>query len=224
MAYEFLQELSESRLFRNPSKVEGVAIGNLADNFFNAAMSLQILRYENPKAAQKYAQQTLATGLDGWRTSGSDLNNLAQILMHPDRFEDRVRMDRSVRLPELQLKTWLRNIAQGKEDPSYDRQFFLALQRQLGVRSPGLQAARRLVSDWHRTIGNEKALATTRVFQGMNHDLRQSDLYAPFARVANKRGAMVDTGKTQKSGFPLWAKMAAAGVAGYAIGKKLASY
>ena len=105
MAFEFVKELSEARVFRNPTNLPAVGIATVAENFFNAALALQIMRYENPKAAQAYAQRTLAGGFDGWRSSGSDFNNMAQILMNPDRYSDRLTVDRTVGVPRLQLKS-----------------------------------------------------------------------------------------------------------------------
>jgi hypothetical protein len=220
MSFEFIKELSEARVFRNPTNLPEIGISNVAENFFNSALALQIMKYENPKAAKAYAQRTLANGFDGWRSSGSDFNNMAQILLNPDRYANKLNIDRAVSVPSLQLKTWLRNMSQGQEDPSYDRRFFLALQRQLGVKSPGLIGARRVVADWSRSTGNERAVATARVHRGLSRDLKQVDFYAPFARAAKKTGAET----TKSGGVPLWAKLAAAGVGGYYLGKKIASW
>jgi len=218
MSYDFIQELSEARIFRNPTKLPTVGVGSIAENFFNAALALQIMKYENPKAAAAYAQRTLAGGFDGWRSSGSDFNNMAEILKNPDRYNDRIKFDRKVGVPSMQLKTWLRNMSQNRYDTNADRKFFLALQRQLGVRSAGLINARRIVADWERSVGNERTEAISRVHRGMSHDLRQSDLYTPFAKVASKAQP------TKTSGVPLWAKLAAAGAGGYYAGKKIASW
>jgi len=221
MSFEFIKNLGEARVFRNPTNLPEIGIGTVAENFFNSALALQIMKYENPKAAQAYAQRTLAGGFDGWRSSGSDFNNMAQILSNPDRYADRLKIDRRVSVPSLQMKTWLRNMAQGKDDANYDRRFFLALQRQLGVKSPGLISARRVVADWTRSLGNERAQAISKVHRGLSHDLRQSDLFAPYARIATKKGA---DEPTKSGGVPLWAKLAAAGVGGYYLGKKIASW
>jgi len=218
MSFEFIKDLGEARIFRNPTKLPNIGVGSVAENFFNAALALQIMKYENPKAATAYAQRTLAGGFDGWRSSGSDFNNMAEILKNPDRYSDRINFDRRVSVPTMQMKTWLRNMSQSKYDANADRKFFLALQRQLGVRSAGLIGARRVVADWERSVGNERAQAISRVHRGMSHDLKQSDLYTPFAKVASKAQP------TKSSGVPLWAKLAAAGAGGYYAGKKIASW
>jgi len=227
MSFEFVKELSEAKLFRNPTKLKNASIGDLADNFFNAVLGLEILKHTDPKAAQKYAQQTLAYGnLNGWRSSGSDLHNMAHLLINNRQYSNKLDIDRVVTVPELQFKTYLRNLSQGKIDRNFDRKFILNLQKGLGINSPGLKSARRLITDWDRALPNEKQLAATRVYMGLQHNLQQSDMWAPFTRTIKRNKLLVkdaNVPKSIKSGTPLWAKMAVAGVAGYAIGRKLAS-
>lgn len=227
MAFEFVKELSEAKLFRNPTKLKNASVGQLADTFFNAILGLEILKHTDPVAAQKYAKQTLAYGnLSGWRSSGSDLHNMAHLLINNRRYADKLEIDRVVTVPELQFKTYLRNLAQGKNDPAFDRKFMLNLQKSLGINSPGLKSARRLISDWNRALPNEKQLAATRVYMGLQHDLQQSDMWLPYTRTIKRNKLLMKDANVPasvKKGTPLWAKMAIAGVAGYAIGRKLAS-
>ncbi len=227
MSFEFIQELSEAKLFRNPTKLKDASVGQLADSFFNAILGLEILKHTDPAAAQKYAKQTMAYGnLNGWRSSGSDLHNMAHLLINNRQYTDKLDIDRIVSVPELQFKTYLKNLAQGRKDPAFDKRFLLNLQKGLGINSPGLRSARRLVSDWNRTLPTEKQLAATRVYMGLQHDLQQSDMWAPYTRTIKRNKLLIkdaEVPKSVKTGTPLWAKMAIAGVAGYAIGRKLAS-
>lgn len=225
MTYEFIKELSEARLFRNPTKLPTVKISHLADGFFNSLMGLHILRHTNPKAAQKYAQQTLQYGnLSGWRTSGSDLHNMAHILINPRKFQDKILLDRLISFPEFQFKQYLRNLAQDKIDTSFDRRFFLNLQKGLSVENSGLKSVRRIVGDWPRALANEKQLAATRIYLSMQHDLIRSDMWNVIGKsIKNQKLIIKDAEIAQKSDLPLWSKLAIAGVAGYSIGKKLAS-
>jgi hypothetical protein len=227
MSFEFIQELSEAKLFRNPTKLKDASVSQLADSFFNAILGLEILKQTDPTAAQKYAKQTLAYGnLNGWRSSGSDLHNIAHLLINNRRYTDKLDIDRVVTVPELQFKTYLKNTAQGRQDLNFDRRFLLNLQKGLGINSPGLKSARRLIADWPRALPNEKQLAATRVYMGLQHDLQQSDMWAPYTRTIKRNKLLIkdaNVPKSVKSGTPLWAKMAIAGVAGYAIGRKLAS-
>jgi hypothetical protein len=227
MSFEFVKELSEAKLFRNPTKLKDTSVGQLADSFFNAILGLEILKQTDPTAAQKYAKQTLAYGnLNGWRSSGSDLHNIAHLLINNRRYADKLEIDRVVTVPELQFKTYLKNTAQGRKDLNFDRRFLLNLQKGLGINSPGLKSARRLIADWPRTLPNEKQLAATRVYMGLQHDLQQSDMWLPYTRTIKRNKLLIKDAnipKSVKTGTPLWAKMAIAGVAGYAIGRKLAS-
>ena len=228
MSFEFVKELSEAKLFKSPTRMGDMSVGQVADSFFNAILGLSILSNTDPKAAQKYAQQTLTySNLDDWRSSGSDLHNMAHILANTRRYDDKLSVDRVVSLPEMQYKQYLRNIAAGKVDDSFNRTFLLNLQRNLGINSSGLRAARRLVGDWDRALPNEKQLAATRVFYGMQHYLQNSDLYAPVSRTIKNNKLLspdAEVPAAVKKGLPLWSKMAMAGVAGYIIGKNIASW
>lgn len=227
MSFEFIKELNEAKLFRNPTKLGNTSVGELADNFFNAILGLQVMKKTDPDAARKYAQQTLAYGnLNGWRSSGSDLHNMAHTLINTRRYSDKLDIDRVVSVPELQYKNYLKNIANGKNDRDFDRNFLLTLQQRLGINSPGLKSARRLIADWDRALPEEQQLAATRVYMGIQKDLQQSDIYNPYSRTVKRNKLLAKNAempKHVKTGTPLWAKMAIAGVAGYALGRKIAS-
>ena len=127
MAFEFIRELTEARLFRNPARMAELHTSELADSFFNAVMALQILQKTDPRKAQKYAKATLSSGgIDGWRASGTDLHNMAFILKNQDRYEGRLTKDRTVTLPHLGFMQYLRNMAQGRDDKQFNRQFLLS--------------------------------------------------------------------------------------------------
>lgn len=224
MSFEFLQELSEARLFRNPTKMKEIYTGELADNFFNAVLSLEILKKTQPNLAQRYAKQTLQSGsLDGWRSSGSDLHNMAFILKDQDRYAGRLVNDRQVTLPYLQFTSWLRNMAQGKDNKTFDRQFLLKLQTGLGIDSAALRSARRTIADWEHGLPDEHKMAATRVFRGLRHNLQASDMYAPYAKVMTKKGLLVSDELGKKGAIPFAARVAGAAIGGYMLGKKLGS-
>ena len=186
-------------------------------------MLFRSMQKTSPKLAQKYAKATLMSGnIDGWRSSGSDLHNMAFILKNQDRYEGRLTKDRHITVPELQFKTWLRNMANGKDDRQSERQFLLKLQTGLGVQNAALRSVRRTVADWEHSLPDEHKVAATRVFKGLRHDLQASDMFAPYNALMHKRGLIIPD-EVKKPGIPLAAKVAGAAVAGYMIGKKLAS-
>jgi hypothetical protein len=222
MAFEFIQELTEARLFRNPARMSELYTSELADSFFNAVMALQILQKTDPKKAQKYAKATLASGsIDGWRSSGTDLHNMAFILKNQDRYEGRMTKDRTVTLPYLGFMQYLRNMANGHDDQQYNRQFLLKLQNQLHIQNAALRSARRTVADWEHSLPDEHKVAATRVFRGMRHDLRASDMFNQYNAVMTGKNLLIPD-EVDKPGIPLAAKVAGAAVAGYYLGKKMA--
>jgi len=223
MSFDFLQELSEARLFKNPTKMSEIFTSELADNFFNAMLAIQTLKKTDPRAAQRYAQQTLQSGsIDGWRSSGSDLHNMAYMIKNPDRYAGRMITDRHINLPYLQLMGYLRNTAAGREDSEYDRKFLLRLQKDLGIQSPGLKAARRLVADWDYAEPNDRRLAATKIHQTMKRELAASDMYAPYNKAVTKKDLLIKDEEPKKSIIPFAAKVAGAAIGGYYLGKKFA--
>lgn len=201
MSFEFIRELSEARLFRNPKKLSDMDMSELADNFFSVVLALQILRHADPKTAARYAQQTMAgNALDGWRSSGSDIHNMAIMLKNPERYKDKLDVDRRVSLPELQYKTWLRNISQGKDDSDYDRRFLFKLQQGLGITSGVLRMARRTVADWDDSDAHDRKLAATRVNLGLKQGLQSSDIYALYFKIMSKKELLLRDLPDGKSG------------------------
>lgn len=217
--FEFINELTEARLFKNPTSLEKSNTSAVADSLFAMCLALQILRYTKPDVAKEYSGKTMRYNLEGWRSFGSDLNNLVQLADNTDRFQDKLNVDRVISVPILQMKQWLRNISKGKIDERLDMRFFQSMQRQLGIKSSSLTSSRRYVSEWSRSSGDEKILAITRVNQILQHSLQYSDLFAPFAKVASKKGAIIN--QKDSNGLPLWAKIGIAGAVGWYIGKEI---
>lgn len=223
MSFEFIQELSEARLFRNPTKVNAITSSQLADNFYNAVLAVQTMHLTDPKAAQKYASNTFLGGSEGWRSSGSDLHNMAYMLENPEHFREKVSTDRFVTFPKLQYKTWLRNLTNGKVDKEFDRRFLLRLQKDLGINNIGLKSARRMLADWDTADMTERKTAAARIFQGLNHNLKMSDIFMPYTKSATRKNLLPDNIDTpQKKGLSLPAKMGIAAVGGYLAGKSIA--
>ena len=221
MSFEFIHELSEARLFRTPARIGAITSSQLADNFFNAILAMQTMHSVNPKIARRYAIQTFQGGQDGWRSTGSDLHNMAFMLKNPDRFSDKVTKDRHTAFPALQYQTWLRNMSQGKIDREFDRRFLLRLQKDLGVNNLGLKSARRLLADWDTATDSEKKLAASKIYQGLNHNLKQADLFAPYTKTVTKKNLLL-TDIPPAKGIPLSAKVGIAAIGGYLAGKSLA--
>ena len=214
--FEFLNtELTEAKLFRNPGSIKTIPLSHMADAFFNAILSLELLYHINPDAAQRYAKATFAYGnLEGWRTGGTDLHNMVHMMKNPSKFSNKLQLDRIIHVPALQLTTWIRNLANGRRDETVTRRFLLSLQNGLAVKNTSLRACRRLLADWERTTPNEQQLVGTRLYIGLQHDLSQSDMWNSFSKNIKREKLLLKDIKQPKLGLPLWKKMAAAGVLG----------
>lgn len=205
MAFEFLEELNEARLYRNLKDVKQVPVSRLADNFFTAVLAISLMRLLNAKAAQRYAAYTIQIGnVDKWRITDSDLHNLAYMLMHQGDFP-RIIKDRFATVPKLQFTQWLRNISHDKIDREYDRRFLLRLQKDMAIHDPTLRTCRRIIADWELSSPEEKKMAAGKVYQHLQHEMLQADLFILYQKSMTKKGMLV-TEIPPTSGIPIAAK------------------
>tara|TARA_R110000868_G_scaffold25269_1_gene98600 strand:+ start:45 stop:716 length:672 start_codon:yes stop_codon:yes gene_type:complete len=218
MAYEFINEvITEARYIRNVNDTIGRDATDIGESFFEQLLMMQQLKFENPKAAKKYATDTLRFGnFSNVKPGATDLHNLAAIIQNPDKYAG-VTSGGAVGIDEIDFKRYLRNIINGKDDPALDRKFLLAQQKKLKIKSPFLKSARRLVGDYARTTHDEKQLFSTRMINSQRQDGKfKSDITGQYAKTIDKKGLTPDQ---KKPGLPLWAKVGALAAAGYALGK-----
>lgn len=221
MAFEFIrEELSEARYIRNHRDTVGKSAGNLVDGFFEHLLVLQQMRFENPAWAKKYAKDTLKfQSFTSVRTGATDLHNLTAIISNPSKFKDKVGSELSgYRFDELQFKRYLRDVAAGRYNPSYDRSMFLKLQKGLNIKNSLLKQARRVIGDYGSSVPNERKTVSTRIMNSFRQDNRfRSDLYKPYAKTVKNKDLLLDP--KAKSKIPYGAKIAAAAVVGYGVGR-----
>ena len=223
---EFIRNIFESRALRNAKQIN-MSAEEVAESVFMNILSLQAMRNDpnSMKFAQEYAKKTLAyPGFDNIRTTGTDLHNWVAILNQPERYADKIGPMGRASMPTLQLKNYLRQVASGRVNPNFDKQFLMNLEQKLGVRNAQYSATRRLLSDWNRLYGSERKMGATRLLQAMRAKSARSDLRGPYETFVRKGGYELkdvhnpETGKGPKSG---WGTLAAIG-AGYALGKGIA--
>lgn len=206
MAFEFLEELHEARLYRTVNNIKHVTLSRLADNFFNAVLAISVMNMIHPKAAQRYAAYTIQIGnIDKWRMTDSDLHNLAYMLLHQDQFASKMTKDRFVSLPKLQYTQWLRNISNGKIDREYERRFLLRLQKDMGIHDAGMRTARRVVADWELSTDEERKLTLGKIYQHLRQEMQQADLFIEFQKSMTKKGTLI-TDVPAQHGIPIAAK------------------
>ena len=166
------------------------------------------------------------SGFDNIRTTGTDLHNWVSVMNQPERYADKIGPVGRANVPVHQLRRYLRDVASGKSNPNFDKQFLMSLERNLGIRNAQYSATRRLLSDWNRLYGSERKMSTTRLLQAIRAKSARSDLRGPYEQFVRQGGYEMKDAVNQeivpKKGIAGKALAAAAiGVGGYMLGKRL---
>ena len=152
---EFIKELYESKALRNQRGLDKLDAEAVAENIYMNILSLQAMRHDpnSMKLAQEYAKKTMMnSGFDNIRTTGTDLHNWVSVMNQPERYADKIGPVGRASVPVHQLRRYLRDVASGKSNPNFDKQFLMSLERNLGIRNAQYSATRRLLSDWNHVF------------------------------------------------------------------------
>jgi len=190
--FSFISELTEGRMIRSKSKLQGMSARDIADLFFLHICALEILKndYEYAPKAQKYAKQSMRfQKFDRFITSGTDFYLLAYAMVTKDESlftdeRDKVFIKRT-NVDDRQLKRYLERIAFNRFVFEEDRRFTLRLNYDLQINS-SYRAIRRLAIEWNKISGTQKKLAITRLLQAFRKKGLMSDLYPWLANLAKK--------------------------------------
>ena len=167
MKLELIDELIESRMFRNETSISKLKPQQLAEYFYIGMLYLNALRYTNESAARSYSQSTLHYNeFDGVKSSATDLYNLASGAVRDRQF------------PELAFRRWLRDIIADRRDSRQDYQLFTDFESVLKIDSAGLRGLRRIslyYADY--SAGAQKNFWTT-VTQYLRAHMQTIDLLA----------------------------------------------
>lgn len=203
--FSFIQELSEARLFRTPAMLDPeIKLSELAESFFTAILTLELLQILSSESAKNYAEKTLEIdNINVWRSSGSDLHNLAHILSDPAKYKNKIKADRFISLPKLQFYAYLRNLADNKKNDI----FLLKSQQHLNISSPALKKIRRKLSAWDRCTDAEKASAITNLYLMLRKNLNHSDLYKVASPVLKRSKMISKEADLVKAKSPAWYRL-----------------
>ena len=217
MAFEFIrEEITEARYIRSANDTVGRDMNDVGESFFEQLIMLQQMRFENPAFAKKYAKDTLKfMNFTSVKPGGTDLHNLAAIITNPKKYQG-VTSGGKVGIDELGFKRYLRDIAAGRSNTAMDRSFLMRQQKNLGIDSSFLKAARRVSGDYARSNAGERTALSARMVNSQRVDGKfRSDISKNYMSTIKKNKVVpVDNKK-----IPFGAKLAALGVAGYALGR-----
>jgi len=181
MDLEFIQELTEARMFRNRDTLSGKSAADLAKISFLSLLALEIMRTLNPSYAKKYALDTISyENFKSMRNNATDLHNLLSVLNNQIDYTGKIQSDPTVSIPALQIKRYLRDMENTRKDKSLDRQFFYKLESFLKITDPEYKELRRNVVDWNMNSSAEKRNVIRSIKHEMNKLSLQLDLLQQF--------------------------------------------
>lgn len=225
--FQLINELTESRLFRNKKIAGDVNLDDAAELAFVQLMMLNVFNkdYDFAPLAREYASRTSAfRNFDTFRTSGTDLYIALNRIMGKDqKFDnDKDKIAASRLSPNRSdIIRYLEHIGSSKSNPDFEKRMLLRFEKQFNVQNSLLKSMRRLAADWENLNQNQRALVVTRMSQYMRKKAMRSEL-TPALLKFQKRGNYIvnDKNDSKKS---IWNKpiVKAAAIAGayYAAGK-----
>lgn len=197
---EFLQNLTEARLLGGgKTGLKKYNARDVADLLFLHICALQMMKYEfyGLPEAQKYIKNTgNLIHFDYWSSHRNELYVLIHVLIgrfaEPQQrllrdqeasmvFLERVKIDKQL------LRKYLRLIAAGKSDESFERRFLLGLEHDLMISNSNYRAIRRLVMSWPKQSHSTKQLVMTRLLQILRSKARRSELLPILEAISRKQ-------------------------------------
>jgi len=176
----FIQELMETRMFRNAEVLKGKHPQDLAKLLYTMFMALEILKNVDFRYAKDYAGRTFAySNWDYMRTNVTDMANIIAVLMHPERYSSKIKPDSKITIPEFQTKTYFRNSMGDGPHPEHKRYFF-TLEGYLNITETKYKTLRRFILDWENTELSDQEWAVKQVVFEFNHLGRTCDLFLDF--------------------------------------------
>lgn len=157
---EFIQDLTETRMFRGPGGLRGHRADQLGHILYVALLSLELIRRTDETAARVYANKTLVFGdFDSMRLGTTDLANLVSVLTNQSDYDSKIQVNFDISAPVLQINSYMQNVKQRFFSSGMTRQFFLNLEAMLQINDSNLWSVRRTVIDWRISSPRDRAQA-----------------------------------------------------------------
>jgi len=210
MQLEFIQQLDEGRALSRVGQLSKVGPDSVMRLLFLELGA--VVLFQNEKAAQKYAKNSLDSGMFmRWRMFGTDLYNAATALNSPEHRTKLGIRHGVINIPLL-MKI-LRDASVGRAKNSDYAKFTMDAQRSFDISSSMLTGVRRRVGDFeHLSVHQREELLAD-----------MARYYGPFGGKSD----MLDIGSTKAhtsmgKSLLMWAlTVGAVATIGYQIGKRL---
>lgn len=224
MPLEFIESLSEARMFKTRDQISREGARTLTDHLFVSLLSLFAMSndYNYAPVAAEYARRTGSRGnYNSPNPSGTDLYQTIYSLKRPGEMfgsdKDGMLMNK-VNLEDQHIKRFVDKLKTGNVSSAEAGQFFFRLERNLKIEDPKLRAARRLVQDWEKLSTTQRQLASTQIMKYFRISGKRSDLMPLFAKFTGDNNLEMSDTKKHKVAKTVARKAAAFGI-GYAAGK-----
>lgn len=183
---DFIQELTEARLYRNSSTLDGKPAAELAKIAYIMFLVIEILRHEDKKYAVQYVKDTMYYDeFKHMRGSATDFHNVLSVLNNQEDYP--IQPDAQISVPLLQVKRYFRNIENNKVEAGLDRDLLIKLEHYLKISDTQLKHIRRTVAFWTSASNNEKFTVSKELKNLLNSLGHQSDISVYFRNLVQQR-------------------------------------
>mgnify|MGYP006413637005 FL=1 len=186
--FEFFSELKEARIFKNLNLVDGTKADDLAILMLNMFFALNFIWHEDRASAVKYARNIMSQpGFKGFRTTQPDLYNAITLLLHQEKYSDKLITRYDITIPELRIKRILRDMSGGRVDEDDYHQLFLLMMRTTKGVSSDHQRVRRQLRRYDEMSSFDK-IRNLRwlMLQMRTGKARYSDMYPMLQKIWNR--------------------------------------
>jgi hypothetical protein len=249
-SFSFINEnCNESKMFRN-THLGQLTLRDTVDSVFLNMLTLYMLskEFETAPFAKDYAQRTLAFGnFSAPRISGTDLYQGLHIMLNPTggtsqqlkAHDQNLVLAKQLRTNAKLVKQFIAGIANGTLDRVTAIRIMYRLEGQMGIDVSNYKSLRRLITDWENLSTHQRELCTTRLLQYYRMRGKRSELLpvldvlsrnkgyeitdAANAELAALGAGAISGSRSSDSFLKSVAKVGAAGLAGYALGRSIAS-
>ncbi len=244
-----LENCNESKMFRN-TYLNQLTLRDTVDSVFINLLTLYMLskEFETAPFAQDYAHRTLMFGnFTAPRVSGTDLYQGLHIMLNPTgptaqqlkAHDQNLVLANQLQTNAKLVKEFLIGIATGSLDRITAIRLMYRLEGQMNIDISNYKSLRRLITDWENLTTHQRELCITRLLQYYRMRGKRSELLPVLEALSKNKGyemtaagnaelAALGAGaiagsRSSDSFLKSVAKVGAAGLAGYAVGKAIHS-
>ena len=178
MKLAFLDELTESRMFRHQRDFSSFSNRDLAEL---AMISLLVIYVnQDQEHVRRYLEETIGMGdFDTVRSSITDLANVIAVLKNFQNYKIEIR-NSAISFPVMQFKNFARQIISRQLDVSQGRRLIFAFEDFLKINSSELRVLRRIALDYSQSSPSDRQRFRKSVNDFYNNHARQMDLAVWF--------------------------------------------